>query len=51
MRAGTAFKKTPPALDDRRATEEVSGEGTSCWDQAGLKQHRQTEDFCRRERC
>lgn len=37
MRAGTAFKKTPPALDHRRATEEVSGKGTSCWDQPGSR--------------
>ena len=34
MRAGTAFKKTPPALDHRIARGGVSSEGTSCWDQS-----------------
>lgn len=35
MRAGSAFKKTPPALDHRRITDGVSGEMTSCWEQSG----------------
>lgn len=37
MRAGTAFKKIPPALEHTRAAEGVSGEGTSCWDQSGCQ--------------